>query len=444
MNLSLSPITRLNVFYGGWGERWLAGQLAQVGGRLLFEYSREAIERGREFSPLHAPLPRAGAAPAALIGPAHAHGLPGFIADALPDGWGMLLMDRALRRQGRDPRAVSVLERLAMLGDSAVGAWSFEPAQPLAEPLPAGISLAALARDVQSLLASVEEGPDATPEAQLQRLLLVGGSPQGARPKALLRWMPEAARFMADTPVTSDASAAQAQGEPWLVKFPAQGEHSEVCAMETLYARLARAGGMDMPEPRHFALSGGHAAFGVRRFDRLRLPGSGAEVRVPMLSLAAALHADHRLPALDYSTVLLATARLTGDYRETLKAFERCVFNVLTHNRDDHAKNFAYLMDADGRWRLSPAFDMTFSHGPGAEHSTSVAGEGRTPGRRQLLQVARQGGIKPKDAERVIEHWLQALQPAPDLLQDLPIRATTMQQMRAALTPVWQAVQGSA
>ncbi|MDO5290411.1 MAG: HipA N-terminal domain-containing protein, partial [Pseudomonadota bacterium] len=298
------PITRLHVFYCDWGQRWLAGQLAQVGGRLLFEYSREAVERGLEFSPLQVPLPRAGAAPAAFAGPAHFHGLPGFLADALPDGWGMLLMDRALRRQGREPRSISMLERLAMVGESAMGAWAFEPAEPLAEPMPAGISLAALARDVQAVL----QGEDTTPEAQLQRLLLVGGSPQGARPKALLRW--HGGRFTADVP--SSAQAAAPEGEAWLVKFPAQGEHREVCAMETLYARLARAGDMDMPEPRHFALSGGHAAFGVRRFDRVRLPGgdsgsgSDAEVRVPMLSLAAALHADYRLPALDYSTVLLA------------------------------------------------------------------------------------------------------------------------------------------
>ena len=118
------------------------------------------------------------------------------------------------------------------------------------------------------------------------------------------------------------------------------------------------------------------------------------------------------------------------------------MFNVLTHNRDDHAKNFAYLMDAQGRWRLSPAFDMSFSYGPGGEHCTSVAGEGRTPGRRHLLQVAREGGIKPKDAERTIDHWLQALQPAPDLLQDLPIRAATLKRMREAMTPVWRAVRG--
>ncbi|MDO5623931.1 MAG: type II toxin-antitoxin system HipA family toxin [Pseudomonadota bacterium] len=428
-------VNRLRVTYTGWGERWPLGTLALAGGALLFEYTPEAVARGIEPSPLRAPLPRPGAAPVAITGPRHTQGLPAFIADALPDGWGMLLMDRAFRKAGRDPRSVSVLERLAVVGESALGALAFEPADPLPEGTSGTLSLAALAREVQAVLA--DDAGD-TPVQQLQRLLQVGGSPQGARPKALLRWQADHTRFA----MSKDGAA----GEPWLIKFPAQGEHAEVCAVEELYARLARAGGMSMPASRHFALAGRHAAFGVRRFDRVPHPApdlmnTGEEVRVPMLSLAALLDADYRLPALDYSTVLLATARLTGDYRETLKAFGRCVFNVLTHNRDDHAKNFAYLLGADGRWRLSPAFDLTFSHGPGGEHSTSIAGEGRTPGRRELLQVAREGGVKPKDAEHVIDHWLTALQPAPELLADLPIRAATLRQMREALTPVWQAVQ---
>lgn len=427
-------IQLLRVLYTGWGERWPLGMLALVDGTLLFEYSAEAQARGVELSPLRAPLPRPGAAPAAIAGPRHTHGLPGFIADALPDGWGMLLMDRAFRKAGRDPRSVSVLERLAVVGEAAMGALAFEPADPLAADAVGAISLGTLAREVQSVLA---DDAEQTPALQLERLLQVGGSPQGARPKALLRWRPQVRRFS-----LMDDAGNTPSGEPWMIKFPAQGEHGEVCAIEALYARLARAGGMQMPVSRFFALAGRHAAFGVRRFDRQPHPQRPTEeVRVPMISLAALLDADYRLPALDYSTVLLATARLTGDYRETLKAFGRCVFNVLTHNRDDHAKNFAYLLGADGRWRLSPAFDLTFSHGPGGEHSTSVAGEGRTPGRAQLMQVAREGGIKPKDAEQIIAHWLQALQPAPDLLAGLPIRAGTLRQMREALTPVWQAVQ---
>ncbi len=420
----MAAITRLNIRYLGWGQDWPLGLLSEVQGRLLFEYSPQAIEKGLEFSPLRVPLPRPGAVQQAYSGPAHCHGLPGFIADCLPDGWGMLLMDRALRKAGRNPQAVSALERLAIVGHSAIGALAFEPADPLEAEQAGTVQIAALAREMQAVAADDQERSSS---AQLRRLLLLGGSPQGARPKALLRWQRGTKRF---APASADA------GEPWLLKFPARGEHAEVCALEMFYARLARAGGMDMPEASFFPLGASHAAFGVRRFDRV--PADAGERRIPMLSLAALLDADYRLPALDYETVLLATARLTGDYRETLKAFERCVFNVLTHNRDDHAKNFAFRMEADGRWRLSPAFDLSFSHGPGGQHSTSVAGEGAAPGRAELMQVARRGGVKDKDAWACLAHWMEVLQPQPDLLSGLPIRQVTLRTLRTTLARVWQ------
>ena len=422
-----AQLARLNVVYLGWGESWPLGTLAQVDGRMLFEYSAQAIERGLEFSPLRVPLPRPGAAPSAYSGPRHFHGLPGFIADSLPDGWGMLLMDRALRKAGRDPQGASMLERLAIVGHSAMGALGFEPADPLAAEPPGALNVKALAREIQAV---VDDDAERSSAEHLRYLLMLGGSPQGARPKALLRWQRTNDAFRAD-------GAGPGAGEPWLLKFPAQGEHPEVCALETFYARLARAGGIDMPEAAHFALGAGHAAFGVRRFDRVAM-GDG-EVRVPMLSLAALLDADYRLPALDYETVLLATARITGDYRETLKAFERCVFNVLTHNRDDHAKNFAYLMDAQGRWRLAPAFDLSYSQGPGGQHSTSVAGEGARPSRADLMRVAKGGGVKEKDARDRIDHWLNALrQPQPPLLHGLPVRQRTLDAVRKTLTEVWR------
>ncbi len=411
-------LAKLRVVDLGWGEHLPLGTLADAGGRLLFEFSPEAVSRGIEASPLRAPLPRPGAKPLAATGPVHSHGLPGFIADALPDGWGLLLMDRALRRRGQDPRTVSVLDRLAMVGDRAPGALAFEPADDAdAESWPA-LTLEQLALDTAEVL--TDEGLH-SPEQQLQRLFRLGGSAQGARPKALLRWRNR--QWWADSP--------GAEGEPILVKFPAPGEHAEACAIEQAYAELARSGGIDMPATAHLALPKPHAAFGTRRFDRVDTPSG--EQRVPLLSLAGLLDADFRLPSLDYATLMLATQRLTGDYREVLKAFERCVFNVMAHNRDDHAKNFAFTRDAAGHWRLSPAFDLTFSFGPGGEHTTSVAGEGRLPARGDLLRAAEQGGVKPADAQRLIVHWREVFQTLPKLLADAPIRAATRRDLLAKL-----------
>lgn len=397
---------KLQVLYCGWGERWALGTLAQTRDGVFFEYSAQAVERGLQLSPLKAPLPMAGAARVALRGPAHSYGLPGFIADALPDGWGMLLMDRAFSRAGRMPQTVSVLERLALVGHSAMGALAFEPVDTLSQPVAhAAVSLAELATQVQSVLAEPSMHGDLA-TAQLHRLLQLGGSPQGARPKVLLRWEQAAQRFMPEPdPAANHLDTASAQ--PWLVKFPAHGDGAAACALEAQYLDIAAYGGMSTPAHRVFYLPAPHAALGVQRYDRVWR--QGAWQRVPMLSLSGLLDADFRLPALDYQTLLLATARITADMRQVLAAFDRCVLNVLLHNRDDHGKNLAFVMDAQGHWQLSPVFDLTFSDGPGGEHSTSVAGEGLAPARSHLLQVAKAGGIKPTQAHQRIDHWLAVL-----------------------------------
>lgn len=408
---------KLQVIYAGWGERWPLGTLADTGREILFEYSAQAITRDLQLSPLHQPLPRAGAATVTFRGKTFFLGLPGFIADALPDGWGMLLMDRALRQQGHDPRTGSVLERLAIVGERAMGALAFEPAADGA--LPAEIlQLKSLARDVFDLHA--DEGKAGE---QLRHLMRLGGSPQGARPKVLVDFNARTGQVSSGIPPTGSAT-------PWLIKFPAANEHREVCAVEELYARMARAapsGGMDMPRSRFFDLGIKHSAFGVERFDRVVRGVRGKQLlRVPIMSLSALLEVDHRLPALDYEAVLLATLRITGDQRELTKAYARCVLNVVLHNRDDHSRNFAFRLDEQGLWKLSPVFDLTFSFGPGGEHATSVAGHGKDINRAHLMQMAKAGGLTVKAAERCLAEGIAAVQSLKRLARDLPIRRTTL------------------
>jgi serine/threonine-protein kinase HipA len=409
-------IKKLSVIYDGWGERWPLGTLADTGRDILFEYSPQAIARGLQLSPLHQPLPRPGAAAVAFKGQSHAYGLPGFIADALPDGWGMLLMDRALRKLGRNPRDVSVLERLAIVGERAMGALSFEPADE--DVLPAeSLQLKALAQEVMALQSDENTESHAT-DSQLRHLMRLGGSPQGARPKVLVDFNTRTGRLSSGMALTGSTT-------PWLIKFPAGDEHREVSAIEELYARVARAGGIDMPRSRFFDLGTKSSAFGVERFDCVVM--SKQVIRVPIMSASAYLQADHRLPSLDYETVLLATLRLTGDQREVVKAFERCIFNVILHNRDDHSRNFAYRLNEQGLWKLSPAFDLTYSFGPGGEHATSVAGHGKDISRAHLLQVAKAGGVPIKTAERCINEWVTAAKGMEKWARDLPIRRATLQ-----------------
>jgi serine/threonine-protein kinase HipA len=420
---------KLQVIYDGWGERWLLGTLADTGRDIMFEYSPKAVERGLQLSPMHQPLPRAGAAAVSFKGEAHSYGLPGFIADALPDGWGMLLMDRALRKLGRNPREVSVLERLAIVGERAMGALSFEPSDE--DILPAEkLQLKELAKEVIALQVDENSGAGKA-DAQLRHLMLLGGSPQGARPKVLVDFNARTGQLSSGMPLIGSAT-------PWLMKFPAESEHREVCAIEELYARVARHGGIDMPRSRYFDLGTKYGAFGVERFDRL--VQEKRVIRVPIMSMSAYLQADHRLPSLDYETILLATLRITGDQREVVKAFERCIFNVMMHNRDDHSRNFAFRMNEQGLWKLSPAFDLTYSFGPGGEHSTSVAGHGKNIMRSHLMRVAEVAGISAKVAGHCITHWIEIMEIFPKLSRELLIRKTSLNLLTVRLEKLSQAL----
>ncbi|WP_175702425.1 type II toxin-antitoxin system HipA family toxin [Burkholderia ambifaria] len=377
-------IERVDVYYDGWGEHWLWGSLVSttaITGRplIVFEYSDDARKRGLELSsyalPVHGSKLRKDF-------PAHQLGLPGPVYDALPDGWGMLLMDRLFKRRGLNAARIGPLERLAYIGSHAMGAMSFEPVAPeIQEPQP-NIPLDRLAAEVQEVL-------DGEGGAFLHQLLQVGGSPQGARPKALVYRDPRSGVF---------TTAAAADFEAWLVKFPARQEHPEVCAIEMVYAECLRLCGIETPDTLHFDLPGGMAAFASRRFDRLD------GLRVPMQSVAAFTGADYKTPgALDYVNFLRATHMCTNDVREKARAFERAVFNVAFNNRDDHPKNFAYIMARSGEWKLAPAYDVTFCEGPGGYHQMDVMGEALQIDRAALLGLAKETEISAVAAGDMID-----------------------------------------
>lgn len=398
---------KLSVYYEGWGERWLLGTLADDGQHLLYEYSAEALRQGLELSPRHLAL----RAPAYGDFPAHQMRLPGLVADALPDGWGLLLMDRLFRKHGRHPASVSPLDRLAFIGSRAIGALSFEPAENMDLPA-ADVQLLELAQQARVIIA--DKDSDA-----LRRLAVMGGSPHGARPKVLVHHNPTTG-FMSTVPFEGS--------EAWLVKFQAQDEHKEVCAIEVLYAELASASGLDMPTTRHFDLDKKLAAFGIRRFD------VEDGMRVPVHTLAGLMHANFRLPSLvDYLTFLRATRFITRSQVEVNKAFERAVFNVVFNNRDDHAKNFSYRLGRDRSWRLAPAYDLTFNEGPGGEHQMDVCGEGRHITRKHLLTLAKQGGVDADFAQAVIDRALAVAQTFPARTKRHAIRPATVKTLCAAI-----------
>lgn len=377
-------IEQVNVYYEGWGERWLWGKLKSttaLNGRpqIFFEYSHDAKQKGYELScyqlPLEGPQLRRNFPP-------HQLDLPGPVYDSLPDGWGMLLMDRMFRQRGLTVARIGPLERLTYIGNTAMGAMTFEPIAPEGVETTKHIPLEQLAVKVQNVLQG--EGGEF-----LQTLLQIGGSPQGARPKALLYRCPRTDEF---------TTAAIPGFEAWLVKFPAKEEHPEVCAIEMVYAHCLRLCGIKTPDTQYFSLPNGLAAFASKRFDRQDT------LRVPMQSLAAFTGADYRSPgALDYVNFLRATFMCTNDKREVALAYERAVFNIAFNNRDDHPKNFAYIMSSEGRWKLAPAYDVTFCEGPHGYHQMDVMGEALTISRADMLRLAIEAEVSTEAANKIID-----------------------------------------
>ena len=368
---------KINVYYDGWGEHWHWGTLVSsnaLTGRPLiaFEYSDEALKRGLELSAFRLPL---NGSKLRKDFPQHQMGLPGPVYDAMPDGWGMLLMDRLFKRRGLNPARIGPLERLTYINNNAMGALSFEPVAP-------DLAAAELHIPLDQLAAEVSEVLNGEGGEFLQKLLWLGGSPQGARPKALLY----------RNAITDEFTTAAAPNlEAWLIKFPAQNEHAEVCAIEAVYAECLRRCNINTPQTAYFNLPNGQAAFATKRFDRCTSSDHQRELRVPMQSLAAFTGADYQTPgALDYRNFLRATQMCTNDVREKAIAFKRIVFNVAFNNRDDHPKNFSYLMSPTGHWSLAPAYDVTFCEGPGGYHQMDVMGEALEIYRKQLLMLGEQ------------------------------------------------------
>lgn len=397
---------QLEVFYEGWGENWHLGTLADAARTVLFEYSAEALSQGLELSPRNLPLQRL-----AYQGfEAHQWRLPGLIADSLPDGWGLLVMDRLFRKQGRRPEALSPLDRLAFIGSNSMGALTYRPE----ENLKLGeedLTLLQLAQEAQAVVHDQDT-------AALAILARLGGSPHGARPKVLVYF----------DPLTRSISAHPFAGaEPWLVKFQASREHPEVCAVEALYANLAQSFGIEMPETEFFTLSPHLSAFGIKRFDREQ------GMRVPILTLAGSLDLDFRMSTISYDTLLKMTRYMTRSQVEVDKAYRRAVFNVAFHNRDDHSKNFSFRLDQARNWQLAPGYDLTFNVGPGGEHHMDISGEGRNVTRADLMQLAKDGGVPRGYAAGCIDEARALVDRFEPMAKELPIRADTRNDLLRAV-----------
>ena len=389
----------MDVFCNMYGKRLLVGRIANVGGGILFQYAQGFLDSGLLLSPFKLPL---------QLGVFEDErktfdGLHGLFNDSLPDGWGLLLLDRKLKASGVSLQELSPLDRLALVGTRGMGALEYEP-----EDFRVGsdedlLDLDGLANESRQIL------DDGGSLEAVNTLLRLGGSSGGARPKILCD--------VRQNDLTIRASGSEPGFEPWMIKLRGKEDPSDIGLVEYAYSMAAKEAGVEMPDTCLFPSDISEGFFGIKRFDRVN------SMKIHTHTACGLLHANHRYPSMTYEGLITLTQLLTKDYREIEKMIRLMVFNVKADNMDDHSKNFSFLMDAEGRWKMAPAYDLTPSKGFGGEHSTTVNGKGKNITDADLVTVAVHF-TSEANIKKIITDVENALQRIPEIMKEAKMKVS--------------------
>ncbi|MGO1232533.1 MAG: type II toxin-antitoxin system HipA family toxin [Marinobacter sp.] len=424
-----------------WGERVGALMYDRSTSVYRFGYDPAWKRDGLDIAPLQMPLSaRRDVFEFTSLNPETYKGLPGCFADILPDDFGNAVIDAWLARQGRDPATFSSVERLLYTGSRGMGALEFHPA--IAHDSHKGgesLELDTLIRTAQQVLdeRSRAGGPLAPDNNHgISSIFQVGSSAGGARPKAVV------ALNKKRTDIRSGQVDAPEGYEHYLLKFDGVVEHksnSEIFGdprgyglMEYTYYQMATAAGINM-EPCEILEDGPRAHFLTRRFDRK------GNHKIHMQTLCAIAHADYKRPGqFSYEELFQVARRLRLSRIDALEIYRRMVFNVVARNQDDHTKNFSFLMDKDGKWRLSPAYDVAYSYKPGShwveQHNISLNGKRSGFTRDDLLAVASQiGNFKERDARAIIEQCTEVVSRWRSMATENEVPASLVDEIEANL-----------
>lgn len=379
-------------------------------GIIGFQYDEDFLKSGIEVSPIKMPLSQRTYSFPAL--PEHTfHGLPGMVADSLPDKFGNIVINRYLESQGRTADSLSVLEKLCYTGKRGMGALEYEPAQEFVS-INETVDLDALTKLASEILSEKENILIQKNDDLIAQLMECSSSVGGARAKTLIAWNPE----------TNDVRSGQINAgsgyEYWLLKFdnirnnkdkdsvPDDGEYTKV---EYAYYLMALNAGIEMSECRLYE-ENNSAHFMTKRFDRKGEKGE----KLHMQSLCAMAHMDFNSPRIySYEEAFSVMRKLKLPYSDSLQLFRRMVFNEYAKNYDDHTKNISFLMNKRGEWSLTPAYDVTFSYRKDSiwvsAHQMLINGKSDDITKEDLLKVAETVGIKKSDAIKSIERVLSAV-----------------------------------
>lgn len=371
----MKSVNRLKVNLCIEGVHHDVGELVLSGKRIFFKYYPSFLDTGLLISPFKLPLSDKVLEPDVSF----FEGLFGVFHDSLPDGWGRLLMDRTLTARGIQPADISPLDRLAFVGNTGHGALSYKPELSAQQVEIDSIQLDWLAQETKNVLSGMES-------LRLDELVQMGGSSGGARPKVFVGFNRASDHLMPDSENLPDGY------EHWIIKFPSSSDPFDIAQIEYIYYKMALDAGITMSECRLFKGESGRYYFGTKRFDRI------GNQRIHMHTAAGLMHDNFRLSNLDYGHLMDAAYKLERHLDAYTKIMRLAAFNILAHNKDDHSKNFSFLMDGKGAWQLASAYDLTFSSGSYGYHSTAVAGESQSPGKEHLRKLAGIFGINHVDA----------------------------------------------
>jgi serine/threonine-protein kinase HipA len=411
-----------------WGRVIGAVSLPKGQDTAVFAYVPEFAQSGIEISPLTMPLSnRIYTFPE--LPRATFWGLPGLLADSLPDKFGNALIDAWLATQGRNARDFSAIERLCYIGIRGMGALEFTPQKgpKLRDVKKIEIdSLVKLASDVLSKQGEFSANlEDASREDALNDILRVGTSAGGARAKAVIAWNPKTQE------VRSGQIAAGRGFEYWILKFDGVAGNKDkeledpkgYGVIEYAYYLMATDCGIEMSECRVYE-EGDRRHFMTKRFDRL----AGGE-KLHMQSLGALAHFDYNQPgAYSYEQALLAIRQLKMPMATIEEQFRRMVFNVVARNQDDHVKNIAFLMNKEGQWSLAPAFDMTYAYNPSgawtATHQMTLNGKRDDFTMEDFRAVAKKTNMKRGRAEAIVNEVASVVGRWPEFAEkaNLPVK----------------------
>lgn len=407
----MEPIEQLEVYLRFTGTPIPVGRMVSDNGRIFFKYETGFIEKGLEISPFKLKLSDAILIPETSI----FDGLFGIFNDSLPDGWGRLLLDRTLLSKGISLNQITALDRLAYVGSSGMGALNYKPNLNSGIQADTLLELDDIFREMNKVLAG-------TPSDVIEELFQLGGSSGGARPKIFVGYNPTTDHLIHSYSLLPEGY------EQWIIKFPSSVDLPDITQIEYAYYKMALAAGIEMSECRLFEGPSGKKYFATKRFDRIH------NDRLHLHSASGLLNDNFQYSNLDYGNVMDCAFRLENHVSAYSKVLRLATFNVYSHNRDDHSKNISFLMNASGKWKLAPAYDLTFSNSSHGMHSTMVAGEGKSPGRQHLMELA--NTFEVKNAEAIIDEVKSAIADWGIYAKDSGISDTSKKLIAKALTEV--------